>query len=123
MQKRGRPAAKARRDRQLGLRFTAAEAAAIEAAAERSGLRPVAWVRQTAVAAAGAGPPPQAAEQLAAEARLAELAAQIRRAGVLLNQLLRGRHPGASVDAGALQAAVAAVEAAARKVEVRKVRS
>ncbi len=47
----GRRRAAVRRDQQLGLRLTVAEATAIRAEAARAGLRPVAWVRQTALAA------------------------------------------------------------------------
>ena len=81
----GRRRAAVRRDQQLGLRLTAAAAEAVRAAAARAGVRPVAWVRQTALAADGAPTPaPTPAEHQRIEQLLA-LQRQVRQAGVCLN--------------------------------------
>ena len=103
----GRRRAAVPRDQQLGLRLTAAEAAAVRAAATPAGLRPVAWVRQTAVAAAGAHTPaPTPAERQRIEQLLA-LQRQVRLAGVCLNQIARRLHAGAPVAGEDLRAALA----------------
>ena len=108
----GRRRAAVRRDRQLGLRLTAAEVAAVRAAAARAGLRPVAWVRQTALAAAGASTPaPTLAERQRIEQLLA-LQRQIRQAGVCLNQIARRLHAGVPVAGEDLRAAFADTRAA-----------
>ena len=108
----GRRRAAVRRDQQLGLRLTAAEVAAVRAAAARAGLRPVAWVRQTALAAAGAHTPaPTVAERRRIEQLLA-LQRQVRQAGVCLNQIARRLHAGAPVASEDLRAAFADTRAA-----------
>ena len=108
----GRRRAAVRRDQQLGLRLTAAEMAAVRVAAARAGLRPVAWVRRTALAAAGAHPPaPTLAERQRIEKLLA-LQRQIRHAGVCLNQIARRLHGGAPVAGEDLRAAFADTRAA-----------
>ena len=108
----GRRRAAVRRDQQLGLRLTAAEAEAVRSAAARAGARPVAWVRQTALAAAGASTPaPTVAERQRIEQLLA-LQRQVRQAGVCLNQIARRLHAGAPVAGEDIRAALADTRAA-----------
>ena len=92
----GRPALDdaERRSHQIGIRLTAAEANAIAGAAARTGRRPVAFVRDIALAAVRGLPAADAATELERRDQVAGARRDLVRIGGLLNQLARRAHQG-----------------------------
>ncbi len=100
-----------RRTHQVGVRVTAAEAAAIRAAAQRAGEPPVEWLRRLALEAAGApAPSPPVAERERLE-RWRSIWQELRRVGANLNQVARRMNAGERVGGEELLAALQDVRA------------
>ena len=107
----GRPRLDAARQRtqQFGLRLTAAEAAAVRTAAQREGVPPVTWLRRLALEAAGRPSPELSPAERDRLKQRRAIWRELRRVGVLLNQVARRFHAGDVVGGDELRAALADV--------------
>jgi hypothetical protein len=99
---------KRQRNGRITIRFTDAELAAVESAAERAGLSVAAYIRQLVV---GAVPPRQSRRPPIERARLAEILGHVGKLGSNVNQLAKYGNLGRLVDDASLKEAAADIAA------------